>query len=123
MKRSRSQEGRNLYQVWKDRHDKWKSNKCPGPLQGADSSEAWTELMNVHARESGECREQSAAYINELDEKRCGTYDRIVSSTGAVALVPRQRDISGLRHTMNDVDARDDMVHMPWVDESWTPRA
>ena len=76
--------------------------------------------MNLHARESGECREQSAAYINELDEKRCGTYDRIVSSTGAVALVPRgQGDISGLRHTMNDVDAHDDMVHMPWVDESF----
>ena len=34
-------------------------------------------------------------------------------------MVPRQRDISGLRHTMNDVDARDDMVHMPWVDESF----
>ena len=134
MKRPRSQEGRDLcqYQVWKDRHDKSLPNKkpvdmstnedkstCPGPLQGADSSEAWTELMNLHARESGECREQSAAYINELDEKRCVTYDRVVSSTGAVALVPRQRDISGLRHTMNDVDAHDDMVHMPWVDESF----
>ena len=125
MKRPRSQEGRDLcqYQVWKDRHDKSLPNKkpttCPGPLQGADSSEAWTELMNLHARESGECREQSAAYINELDEKRCRTYDRIVSSTGAVALVPRQRDISGLRHTMNDVDAHDDMVHMPWVHESF----
>ena len=75
--------------------------------------------MNLHARESGECREQSAAYINELDEKRCGTYDRIVSSTGAVALVPRQRDISALRHEMNDVDVHDNMVHMPWIDESF----
>ena len=76
--------------------------------------------MNVHARESGECRERSAAYINELDEKRCRTYDRIVSSTtGAVALVPRQRDISALRHEMNAVDVHDNMVHMPWIDESF----
>ena len=74
--------------------------------------------MNVHGSESGGCRQQSAAYIKDL-EKRCGTYDRIVSSTGAVVLIPKQRGINGLRQNMIDVDTNDDMVHMPLILESF----
>ena len=121
MKRSRSPEGSPCqYHAWKDKYDTTrKNNKCPDMTRWSDDvSEAWTELMKVHGSESGGCRQQSAAYIKDL-EKRCGTYDRIVSSTGAVVLIPKQRGINGLRQNMIDVDTNDDMVHMPLILESF----